>query len=260
MKHEFWERTIKEFSLDRDLADFKTWDEVRQIPIYSEHELVDDYYREVCQLLRSSPHQAEWEHVLSKGEPQRGHTEESYARALYKPAAGVSTTGFRLKSLHHVLTFEQLREKSILDYDCIVEFGAGIGDTAHTIFDRGYRGAYFIVDFPEIARISSYYLGGRAEVLHSVDDIPDYLPLNLLFIATWSLSEAPLELRNKIAEKLSGADCLILFQYSFYGINNMEYFLEQWPSLTKSFYRIRPLRFHQSMGGSWYMTGMSPTS
>src|SRR5437870_783018 len=117
MKHEFWERTIKEFSLDRDLADFKTWDVVRQIPIY----------------------------------------------------------------------------------------------TAHTIFDRGYRGAYFIVDFPEIARISSYYLGGRAEVLHSVDDIPDYLPLNLLFIATWSLSEAPLELRNKIAEKLSGADCLILF-------------------------------------------------
>src|SRR5437870_4595143 len=83
--------------------------------------------------------------------------------------------------------------------------------TANTIFDRGYRGAYFIVDFPEIARISSYYLGGRAEVLHSVDDIPDYLPLNLLFIATWSLSEAPLELRNKIAEKLSGADYLILF-------------------------------------------------
>jgi hypothetical protein len=41
MKHEFWERTIKEFSLDRDLADFKTWDVVRQIPIYSEHELAD---------------------------------------------------------------------------------------------------------------------------------------------------------------------------------------------------------------------------
>jgi nitrate reductase assembly molybdenum cofactor insertion protein NarJ len=37
-------------------------------------------------------------------------------------------------------------------------------------------------------------------VIHSVDDLPDYLPLNLLFIATWSLSEAPLEVRNKIAE------------------------------------------------------------
>jgi hypothetical protein len=43
-------------------------------------------------------------------------------------------------------------------------------------------------------------------------------------------------------------------------MNNMEYFLEQWPFLTQSFYRIRPLRFHQSMGGSWYMVGMSPTS
>jgi hypothetical protein len=260
MQHEFWERTIKGFNLDRDLADFKTWDVVKQIPIYSEHELANDYYQEVRQLLSSSPHQAEWEQVLTKGEPRRGHTEESYARALCRPAAGVSTTGFRLKSLHHVLTFEQLRGKSILDYDCIVEFGAGIGDTAHTIFDRGYRGAYFIVDFPEIARISSYYLGGRAEVLHSVDDIPDYLPLNLLFIATWSLSEAPLELRNKVAEKLSGADYLILFQFSFYGINNMEYFVEQWPVMTRSFYRMRPLRFHQSMGGSWYMVGMSPTS
>ena len=39
MKHEFWERTFKEFSLDRDLADFKTWDVVTQIPIYSEREL-----------------------------------------------------------------------------------------------------------------------------------------------------------------------------------------------------------------------------
>src|SRR3954463_4851922 len=172
MQHDFWERSIKGFRLDRDLADFKTWGVVRQIPTSSEHELADDYYEDVRQLLDSSPRQAEWEHVLSKGEPRRGHTEESYARALYQPAAGVSTTGFRLKSLHHVLSFEQLREKSILDYDCIVEFGAGIGDTACTIFDRGYRGAYFIVDFPEIARISSYYLGGRAEVLHSVDDIP----------------------------------------------------------------------------------------
>ena len=61
------------------LADFKTWDVVREIPIYSEHELADDYYREVRQLLRTSPHQSEWEQVLSKGEPRRGHTEESYA-------------------------------------------------------------------------------------------------------------------------------------------------------------------------------------
>jgi hypothetical protein len=258
MKHEFWEQTIKGFSPDRDLTDFKTWDEVRRIPLYSEYEYADDYYPEVCELLRASPYQHEWQEVLSKGEPRRGHTEESYTRALYRPSPNVSTTGFRLKSLHHVLTFEKLRQKSILDYDCIVEFGAGIGDTAHTIFDRGYRGAYIIVDFAEIARISNYYLGGRAEVVHSIDDIPDYLPVNLLFIATWSLSETPLALRNKVAEKLFGADYLILFQFSFYGTNNMEYFIEQWPFLTKSFYRIMPLRFHQVMGGSWYMVGTTP--
>jgi len=41
---------------------------------------------------------------------------------------------------------------------------------------------------------------------------------------------------------------------------NLEDFLEQCPSLTKSFYSIRPLRFHQSIGRSCYMVGMLPTS
>jgi hypothetical protein len=96
--------------------------------------------------------------------------------------------------------------------------------------------------------------------MSSADRIPDYLPLNLSSLRPGRSRRPRLELKNKIAEKLAGADYLILFQFSFYGINNMEYFVEQWPSLTKSFYRIRPLRFHQSMGGSWYMVGMSPTS
>jgi len=256
MKHPFWERTLKGFSPDRDLSKFKTWAEVRQIPIYTEHELVDYYYQEVLELLVASPHRSEWEHLLLKGEPRRGHTEQSYASALYKPSPSLTTTGFRLKSLHHLLAFESLRGRSVLDYDLIVEFGAGIGDTAHAIFDRGFRGRYIVVDFPEITRISSYYLEDRTQAIHCVDDLPDELHHSrVLFIATWSLSETPLDLRAKVAAKLAGADYLIVFQCTFYDINNLPYFVQQWPIETGTFFRLRPLQFHQSQGGSWYMVG-----
>lgn len=255
-QHEFWEQTRKKFDSTRDLSYFKTWDEVRSIPLYTEYELIDEYAKDIKQLLSDSFDLQKYQDLLE--EPKTGHTEASYKSALYDielHGKKFKTTGFRLKSLHHILTFEKLRGRTIYSFPNIVEFGAGIGDTARTILDQGYSGNYYVYDFPEIARISSYYLGNRTKV---VSELPS-LGEETLFIATWSLSEAPLELRDKVAQwvKARGASFLILFQSDFYGTSNQKYFIEEWPFKSNSFYRFMPLKFHPAQGGNWYMVGQA---
>lgn len=256
MSHPFWTNAVRNFDLGRDLNDFKNWPEVRLVPLYIERDQVDGYYHEIKDLLPLSPNEKQWEHVLSLGEPKLGHTDQSLLQAEYIFEKKIRTTGFRLKSIHHALTFEALRQKSILDYDLIIEFGAGIGELAYTIFDLGYMGRYAIVDFPEITKISSFYLDNHSEVYSILDDIKE-IPPKTLFIATWSLSETDLLFRENVAPRLKGMDQLIVFQEDFYGINNFDFFVNRWASLTDSFYRMKNIWFHAHQGGSWYWIGRS---
>lgn len=258
--HEFWQDRQKDFAKETDLTNFKNWDVVRGIPLYTDQEYFDQYGKDVIHMINASPHCDEWSTVLLTGEPDLGHTPESFQRAT-KPLCGdndVMTTPFRLKSLHHVLTFEQMSGKNILDYEHIIEFGAGIGDTAHTILERGFTGTYQILDLPEVQRISKYYL----EPYDTQVSFPTTLeetkfPDNSLFIATWSLSEAPIEYRDTVAAKLKelNVDYMIVFQIQFKELLNANYFVEKWPYLTDSFYRIKQIPFHGGDGGNLYIIG-----
>ena len=125
--HDFWKQQQKLLEQETDLSTFKNWEVVRSIPLYTEGEYIKEYNEEVNSMSLTSPNREQWDKVLHMGEPMTGHTPESFKRA----------GGFRLKSLHHILTFEQMMGKPITSYDNIIEFGAGIGETAHTIFDYG---------------------------------------------------------------------------------------------------------------------------
>ena len=254
--HEFWVDRCEELSEENDFADFKNWQRVRDIPLYSDFEYFQDYAFEVEIMIGESPRQQQWEDFLKKGEPFCGHSKESFAKACKTLSSGIVTTPFRLKTLHHLLTFEEMRNKSILDYDHIIEFGAGIGDIAHAVFELGFKGSYQIVDLAEIIRISNYYLDDYAiEKWTNINEC--IVSKNTLFIATWSLSEVPFSYRNQVVKKIKGSDYLIVFQKSFREINNTEYFINQWPYLTNSFYRIRQLLFHEADKGSVYLIGKS---
>jgi hypothetical protein len=140
----------------------------------------------------------------------------------------------------------------VLEYDTIVELGAGIGEVPRLILDRGFAGRYYIIDFPEVAKISSFYLDNRAIFVDNIDQICDIDSTKTLFIATWSLSEVPIEYRNHIGNKLLGCDSLIAFQGKFKDIENPGYFLNVWPFVNNCFYRLRQIEFHQSDGGNCY--------
>lgn len=128
-------------------------------------------------------------------------------------------------SLHQISDF--LNHQSI---DSIVEFGGGYGSMCRLLRNLDYFGRYTIFDLPEFLALQEFYLRSvdkkyinNTFFKNKLTDLKKIKKYDLL-IATWSLSECSLELRN---EFLTSIDCdcyLIAFQSEFEGINNMEYF------------------------------------
>jgi len=249
--HDFWHQQCVLLDRETDLNNFKNWLPVRNIPLYSDSEYVANFIAENKAMIKVSSCPDRWNTIFAKGEPTRGHNAVSVKRA----------GPFRLKSLHHCLSFEEMRGRLLTDYKAIVEFGAGIGDTAYTILDSGFQGSYHIIDLPSVSRISRFYLQDFKNVFfhEKLENIClSVKSSDILFIATWSLSEIPLTYRNEIATRIQGWDYMILFQKTFKEINNTAYFIGgAWAYLSNSYYRIRQLTFHDADAGSVYMIGRS---
>lgn len=253
-KHEWWQQVAKQIATETDLNNFKNWPAVRAIPLYRDNEFLTEYADDVIDMLNRSKYGQEWTEVLKLNESKKGHSEQSWAAAQTKIDV-LPTTGAVLKNMHHILTFEEMRGKSVMDYDNIVEIGAGIGELARLIFARGFEGRYFVVDLPEVSRISSFYNDNKTIPLSHINELPnDVANSATLLIATWSLSEVPFNYRDEVGSKLVGCDSLILTQSVFKELeSNIPYFLDRWPVVNSSFYRLRQLAFHPGDGGNMYL-------
>lgn len=110
----------------------------------------------------------------------------------------------------------------------IVEIGGGYGDMCSVVHDMGFKGKYTIYDFPEVQKIQDYYLKSQDINANFVSD-----PANLeeadLVIATWSLSEIPIDFRDQIMAKIGNSkNWLVMFQAKIFGtIDNSTYFKEK---------------------------------
>jgi hypothetical protein len=260
-EHSYWTTTKAAMDNEKDLSVLKTWKTIRSIPIYKDNELPIPYSTEVEYMLSCrSPDEIErWKPCLK--EPFLGHTKESYSAAQWKVFKDTPTTTWTLKSAHHILTYEALSGRSILNYDQIVEFGAGIGETARLIMDLGFRGDYYILDLPEIARISGFYMQGRAKICTNFAEIPRRK--NTLIIATWSLSEVPIEYRNDVVSFFKGSDFLIIFQNEIFEYKNYDYFSRVFPMVSGTSIRMHPIVWHSGAKGNWYLAARGldePTS
>lgn len=249
---DFWTLTKQAVDAETDLSVFKTWNTVNSIPIYSPRDCFDQYKTEVEALLKDKLDDR-WASVLK--EPFLGHTDASYeiaSRAIFEGA--VECSPWTLKTAHHILKFEELAGKDITEYDQIVEFGSGIGETARMILDLGFSGDYILYDLPEIARISTFYLSkyGNVKAVSDYSEIPQ--GKKTLFIGTWSLSEVPINYRNAIISHLKGdTDYLIIFQRSIWGYDNLKYFTLDFSKLTDSFIKIQEIPWHAGWGGNYFM-------
>jgi hypothetical protein len=135
---------------------------------------------------------------------------------------------------YHLCRFEE--ETATKFCDCILEFGAGYGEMRRIVHELGFGGRYMLFDLPEQNALQRYYLSTHgnpptmtASDLDSVRAWLEWEPPDghKLFIATWSLDETPMEVRERWANLLDGFDAfLIAYQAEFAGIDNRAFFAD----------------------------------
>src|SRR5262249_22239633 len=137
--------------------------------------------------------------------------------------------------------FSDATQASLEDVRFVFEFGGGYGNFCRLLFALGFKGQYVIFDLPHFSALQRFYLDAAGLALDTAASgcgvtlvsHPDEAGRILrsadlarsLFIATWSLSEAPLTSRDWIAEHLVRFSHLLLaYQNEFGGTDNANYF------------------------------------
>ena len=171
---------------------------------------------------------------------QRAMTESPVGLPLVHPYYPLSSPLL----VQHAYHFTRLLEATALDLagvGLVADFGAGYGSFFRLLRNLGYRGRYLICDLPVMCALQRFYLrnlfGGEsagqapANLQWQSSDIPAALRRESaahtpsLFIATWSLSETPMSVRDLVAPALAGFDyVLCAYQRSFGTRDNRAWF------------------------------------
>lgn len=266
----WWETTREKLShavKTQNIEEFKNWNVVRGIPLYSS--LDDQWEKQGENIIRLLPEvYPYWKEILTLGESKKGHTEKSFKevqRKIHFPEIGeISITPWWIQACHHGIRYEHATKKLIWDYDVVIEIGAGIGELARLIRTVAgkYLENYYVYDFPETFEISNWYNDGQLKLVSDMENIREKVKSKkTLLVATWSLSEIPPSERKKLLDPLIKAkriDSLIAFQTNVWGYDNLDYFVWDFPSDLDTFVRLEPhiKGYHYSQGTNIYCFGL----
>jgi len=151
--------------------------------------------------------------------------------------------------IHHAYHWAQFEEKTAIrahDIKCVLEFGGGYGSMCRLLHNLGFAGKYVLFDLPAFSALQKFFLKSIGITVLPIDAfemarsgvlcISDLEKLkavlsghievsNSLFIATWSISEVPISLRNAILPPISPfKGFLIAYQSQFREVNNIDFF------------------------------------
>ena len=138
------------------------------------------------------------------------------------------SSGNLIHHAYHLAKFMDATKQDVRDFDTVFEFGGGYGSMARLFHNIGFDGEYVIYDIPQFSLLQQRYLKSigkddRVTCISDVDHIPEF-DGRTLFIGTWSLSEAPVQLRDEILAKVGASSYLMAYQGSFDSIDNCAYF------------------------------------
>jgi hypothetical protein len=222
-------------------------------------------FREL-RFLRAQDWRGRWKEAISESDVGRPH------RYPFYPAS----SGNLIHYAHHLASFERHMRASIADMKCVVEFGGGYGGMCRLIHQLGFKGRYLIFDLPYLSALQRYYLRSDGQPVGAPQDVAkSHLGIacvstidalrtlteriddkrNALFLATWSLSEAPIAVREHVLPLLTRmGNVLVGYQERFGEIDNRTFFTD-WvrarPDLTWKNKSILHLP------GNWYLFGRS---
>lgn len=127
-----------------------------------------------------------------------------------------------IHQLYNLHKFQQATNIKVSDLKTIYEFGGGFGQSVIAARRLGFTGKYYIYDLPEFALLQQWYLEeNETEAIwlksirkRKVD----------LFIASYSLSEVAIDLRDTVLEKIQADNYLFLYSNRFEKYDNVNYF------------------------------------
>ncbi len=144
------------------------------------------------------------------------------------------SSGNRINHVYHLSVIEnELKINLSKNIKTVFEFGAGYGCMARIFSKLSKKIKYICYDTDYVNLLQFYYLKHNNLNVGFNKDYKFYLTSNLkksrnnndLFIANWSLSETPINFRNKFFKVLSSSKyILICFQENFENIDNLKYF------------------------------------
>ncbi|HVN45795.1 MAG TPA: putative sugar O-methyltransferase [Steroidobacteraceae bacterium] len=169
-------------------------------------------------------------------------TESPVGKPLLSPYYPLSSP-LLLQHGYHLVRLLEATDFDLAGVRLVVEFGGGYGGFFRLLRNLEYRDRYVICDLPAMCALQRFYLrnlfptepGARppANVQWISKDVAAALQRETassaswpsLFIATWSLSETPLTVRNEVASVLDGFTYILCaYQRSFGGYDNVQYF------------------------------------
>lgn len=163
---------------------------------------------------------------------------------------------------YHLARFEAATRTSLADYDTIVEFGAGYGSFARLAANLGFTGTFVMFDLPAFAALQRFFLGSAgyrgdhrwASSSSELDTILTTLPRErTLFVAMWSISEAPFAIREPVLASVRDFDAyLIGYQHAWEDMDNRVFFDDWRRSQPDVTWRHEPIAH---MRGNDYLFG-----
>jgi len=148
----------------------------------------------------------------------------------------------------HVAQFETETGIKADDFDTVLEFGSGYGSMCRLFHNLGFSGNYIHYHLPEFSALQKYYLRTLGLEVHSdinflgagkgIACVSDFMELvalladfnalgDSLFLATWSISEVPIGIRDPMLPLIAGfKSYLIAYQARFEEVDNVEFFSE----------------------------------
>jgi hypothetical protein len=231
-----WSRNVarlRELVLSRNPREFLRWDVITRTMFVP----LGRYIRQELAFLKSSSDwRPRWRSAIAESPVGRP------VPYFFYPSSSANL-------IHHAYHLAQFEEKSslpITGLDFVFEFGGGYGSMCRLFHRLGFTGRYLIYDLPAFSAIQRFYLGSLGlplvpleSFLNSASGIacisePGQLERVLqllrptassLFLATWSLSETPLDVRSWLVPLLTTfRSFLLAFQDAFGEVDNLSFF------------------------------------
>jgi hypothetical protein len=175
------------------------------------------------------------------------------------------SSGNRIRQVYHLKKYYDYSKINFFKVNHILEIGGGYGCMAQIFKKINKNCTYVIYDTVEVNLLQYYYLQmnkisvvmnkiekGKVCLINELDLIDkfnDSIKQNIysLLIANWSISEFPINLRNKIINKTKKfLNLIISFQDKFENINNKNYFANYQKKIEKKvFTKIEKLKYYK---------------